>query len=1656
MLALTTIAIPFGNALAGDGFGNNTGVTGAPMKQQTYYANSPNGVHSPTACFDALGAPATPVPGGVCDTGTALRKFKDPLPGLAAPGGPNGDSSGKYIPKAVPTKWVNQQGVGTNDDYYEIAVVEWKEQFHSDLKAGGTTVRGYVQIDPAATDVAAGLSNGAVAVAGSKAWLLTDLNGPVMIARPDANSASGWRMVQAYAVDKPHYLGPVINATQNVPTRIKFVNLLPVGRASNGQRNGDLFLPVDEMLPGAGFGPDGKVKFTQNRVEIHLHGGDNPWISDGTPHQWVTPAGEADATNPASVAAEAVTKGVAPADAAGYIRGASAVNVPDMPNPGPGGMTYYFPNGESARLMFYHDHAFGLTRLNVYAGVASVYELNDTAEQAAKLAGTLPADQIPLVFQEKTFVPKDVAIQDAKWDSTYWGAEGDLWFPHVYETNQDPSSVDGTKPVGRWDWGPYFWPVFPSYFDRLPNGEHVIANQTAGGVPVATGLSEVSTTPEAFMDTPIVNGQAYPTMTVEPKAYRFRMLNAMNDRFVNLGLYIAADAVTTNPNDPQNPATQPTLCDGVQTRPGTTTKPALADCTEVKMVHFDTSYPSAYYPALPIAPYGNPNAEFKFPDGSNATTAGLVGTGWGATSGHLAISAGVPDPATAGPDIHLIGNEGGFLANVATIPSTPMNYEANKRSVTLLNILEKGVFINPAGRADAVIDFSQYAGKTLILYNDSPAPLPAGDPRIDYYTGMGDYSSVGGGENVLPGYGPNDRTIMQIYVQPITPATPLNVAALAAAVPALHGATQPMPVVPEPRYNTAFPGISGTTETLARIYTGAIYLGKYNAMTFKTPEAIKYTPAPGSVTASLTNAAGAVYNGGVAIPQCANAAACQTVLNNVRAKGAAKAAAGAIVNAYVENKAIQELFDPTYGRMNATLGVELPFVSALTQTTIPLGYVDPVTEKVTDGETQFWKITHNGVDSHPVHFHLVNVQVINRVGWDGTLKSPTDDEIGWKETVIMNPLEDIVVAVRAKAPKLPFGLPNSVRARDPSQPVGPNVIEGFTQVNPLTGNPAVVSNKVEDFGWEYVWHCHILGHEENDFMRPFVFDYWNDKNAVVAGFAVNRPNTIANLALNGNVLSWTDPTPGQAAATLGNPKNEIGYKVVRTSDDGLPAVILNVIANATSYTDNFNAVASATYTYTVAAYNQMGIADASNAVVKTAALVPAAGLTIGAVTDTTVGLTWYNANVAPTTTTVTVADANGIVQTITPAASPLNVIGLSSNTIYTFSVVLTNAAAVASPAVSATVTTNAAAATGLGVSAITATSANVAWTSASGNVVLTVSPAATVVQAGNTATVTGMTPNTAYTFSVVVTGSNGVASATVANATTNALPATALVVTGVTDVAANVSWTSPVGGGNARMTATPASGIGAVVTSTAPGVVTGLTPYTVYTFIVAITGSNGVPSAAITATARTLATLNAANIGTARLLSANTLTLSWGDNSVGETGYIVQVKRNNGAWTTVPAAQVAGTLTAAGTGGVITATITTTMNQALYQFQVLPVAAATSQTGAASGAATVELRIAPTRVVLASATSAVGSRNVVLAWNATSNNTATVAVQRRIRIFGINFSAWVTVANLPGSNTVGYTDAGVVTGQTYQYRVRASNVTGSSNWSASSASVTVQ
>ena len=84
----------------------------------------------------------------------------------------------------------------------------------------------------------------------------------------------------------------------------------------------------------------------------------------------------------------------------------------------------------------------------------------------------------------------------------------------------------------------------------------------------------------------------------------------------------------------------------------------------------------------------------------------------------------------------------------------------------------------------------------------------------------------------------------------------------------------------------------------------------------------------------------------------------------------------------------------------------------------------PLSPVAGDG-TQIWKITHNGVDTHPIHFHLFNVQLINRVGWDGAIRPPDANELGWKETVRVNPLEDTIVALRPVAPESPSTCPTA-------------------------------------------------------------------------------------------------------------------------------------------------------------------------------------------------------------------------------------------------------------------------------------------------------------------------------------------------------------------------------------------------------------------------------------------------------------------------------------------------------------------------------------------------------------------------------------------------------------------------------------------------------
>ena len=215
---------------------------------------------------------------------------------------------------------------------------------------------------------------------------------------------------------------------------------------------------------------------------------------------------------------------------------------------------------------------------------------------------------------------------------------------------------------------------------------------------------------------------------------------------------------------------------------------------------------------------------------------------------------GVPDPTTAGPKMVQIGTEGGVLPNPVVIPSTPTGYEYNRRSITVLNIFTHGLLLGPAERADVIVDFSdpRWAGKTLILYNDAPAPVPAFDPRTDYYTGSADQSPTGGAPATMPGYGPNTRTLLQIKVSGTSSGRAFNLSALQASLPGIFAATQEPIIVPE----TAYPAANGgsTQDNYVRIDATSVSMFKnspVSGLTLTSPGA-NYTSIPTVAIASPT------------------------------------------------------------------------------------------------------------------------------------------------------------------------------------------------------------------------------------------------------------------------------------------------------------------------------------------------------------------------------------------------------------------------------------------------------------------------------------------------------------------------------------------------------------------------------------------------------------------------------------------------------------------------------------------------------------------------------------------------------------------------------------------------------------------------------------
>jgi len=227
------------------------------------------------------------------------------------------------------------------------------------------------------------------------------------------------------------YPGPTILAKKDVPARVFWRNNL----VNSSNQPLPHLLPVDRSIDWA-FGNDPAWQSYGVPVVTHVHGGHTESASDGLPDQWFTPG--------------FARKGH------GFIKG-------DVE-------PFYYHNDQEAATIWYHDHALGITRLNVYAGLAGYYLITDNNEIDLQTRNKLPAAPYDL----------GLAIQDRMFTTT-----GQLFYPSVNEEEEAPS---------------------PSIL------------------------------PEVFGDFILVNGMTWPVLDVEPRQYRFRMLNGSDSRFYNLFL----------------------------------------------------------------------------------------------------------------------------------------------------------------------------------------------------------------------------------------------------------------------------------------------------------------------------------------------------------------------------------------------------------------------------------------------------------------------------------------------------------------------------------------------------------------------------------------------------------------------------------------------------------------------------------------------------------------------------------------------------------------------------------------------------------------------------------------------------------------------------------------------------------------------------------------------------------------------------------------------------------------------------------------------------------------------------------------------------------------------------------------------------------------
>lgn len=225
------------------------------------------------------------------------------------------------------------------------------------------------------------------------------------------------------------YLGPTIIAQEGTPVSVKFTNNLPLGPHI-------FHSAIDTTLIGSldGVSANGTRWVDENRVCVHLHGGHIPTKSDGGPRDWFSPVGSSQA-NPYP---DAATNGLMDS------------------------YTYIYPNDQHAVFLWYHDHAWGITRFNPLAGLAGGYIVRDAEENALIDSGAIPSGnfEVPIILQDRLLDPLTGAMIYPV--AAIPGSVHPLWIPEYF----------GNIPVVNGKAFPYFEVEPRRYRLKLLNGSN--------------------------------------------------------------------------------------------------------------------------------------------------------------------------------------------------------------------------------------------------------------------------------------------------------------------------------------------------------------------------------------------------------------------------------------------------------------------------------------------------------------------------------------------------------------------------------------------------------------------------------------------------------------------------------------------------------------------------------------------------------------------------------------------------------------------------------------------------------------------------------------------------------------------------------------------------------------------------------------------------------------------------------------------------------------------------------------------------------------------------------------------------------------------------------------------------------------------------------